>query len=134
MSILAGPGSAWFGVNPNLKIDAATMFPDGFTYIFQKDMVYKWLPSDNYVKQYPKGKIAPGFPKKIKDVFKGVPDNLDTAFRWPRDGRTYFFKGKYFWHWDETDQTAKGLFSIQEWKNVCNMYKCRTKNGPCTHW
>ena len=36
-------------------------------------------------------KIANGYPKEIKEVFKGVPNNINAVFIWGKDGKTYFF-------------------------------------------
>lgn len=33
------------------------------------------------------------YPKKIRNHWLGVPDNLDAAFTWNVNGEVYFFKG-----------------------------------------
>ena len=33
------------------------------------------------------------YPKLVSAVFPGLPDNLDTAFKWYNDGKSYLFNG-----------------------------------------
>ena len=34
----------------------------------------------------------PGYPKSISGAWGGIPNNIDTAFEWAGNGKTYFFK------------------------------------------
>ena len=43
-----------------------------------------------------------GYPAKINDSWVGVPNNMDAAMTWI-NGKTYFFKGKGFWTFDNLD-------------------------------
>lgn len=71
-----------FYINNNNVVDNA--------YFFKGDDVYKYDNEND--------KIYEGWPKKIKDVFRGkdggeaVPDNIDTVFFDLRDKNLYFFK------------------------------------------
>ncbi|XP_012510031.1 PREDICTED: matrix metalloproteinase-19 isoform X2 [Propithecus coquereli] len=47
------------------------------------------------------------YPKPIKKLFTGVPDQLSAATSW-RDGRVYFFKGKEYWRLNWQLQVEKG--------------------------
>lgn len=38
-------------------------------------------------------KASSGYPRLISNWFHGLPDNLDAAFVWGRNGMTYFIKG-----------------------------------------
>ncbi|XP_077868624.1 matrix metalloproteinase-19-like [Saccoglossus kowalevskii] len=73
--------------------DTTLMGLDGRTYALRGK--YIWSINHNGVDQ--------GYPVKIKEVFKGIPSNINAAFtsRWTQ--RTYFFKGTRFWRfYDKT--------------------------------
>lgn len=35
--------------------------------------------------------MDPGYPKKIRDGWKGVPDDIDAVYEW--NNKVFFFKG-----------------------------------------
>ena len=37
-------------------------------------------------------KIDPGYPKLIRSSWGGIPDDIDSAFQWGKNSRTYFVK------------------------------------------
>eukprot|EP00794_Sanderia_malayensis_P004808 gene4808-5438_t len=46
-----------------------------------------------------KQKVDVGYPKKISSIWKGLPNNVDSAITW-RNRATYFFKGPYYYRID----------------------------------
>ena len=70
-------------------IDAALTHNNLKTYFFQGNLVYQF---DNIA-----DKVSTGYPKLVSAVFPGLPDNLDTAFRWYNDGTSYLFNGIDFY-------------------------------------
>ena len=110
------------------------------SFIFQDDYVYKFdlLTKDSWARSIlPHSQTDVGWPKKISDVFPGLPSNIDTAFTWSYDGRTYFFKGKYFYIWDPKKNIADGLYAVDQWQNICNVYLCQVAPKPsyrCESW
>lgn len=47
------------------------------------------------------------YPKPIKELFTGVPDQPSAAMSW-QDGQVYFFKGKEYWRLNQQLRVAKG--------------------------
>ena len=90
----------------------------------------RWNTTGPPYDRLPNGKVADGWPKKISTVFPGLPDSIDTAFQWPLDGKVYFFKGSYFYIWDSVSNKADGLYGIEQWRNVCDVYVCRKHSNP----
>ena len=100
----------WPGVPDN--IDAAFTHSDLKTYFFKDHLVYQYDNIADHVSQ--------GYPKNISEVFPGVPNNIDTAFRWYYNGKSYFFKGKYFYIWEDYIVKATGPWRIsRQWQNHC---------------
>lgn len=46
------------------------------------------------------GRVELDYPRDIA-MWRGVPSDIDAAFQYI-DGKTYFFKGKHFWQFDDT--------------------------------
>ena len=52
-------------------------------------------------------RISEGYPKKIFDVFKGVPPNIDAVFTNPNDNNTYFFRDKLVYKYNSTSKRVE---------------------------
>eukprot|EP00794_Sanderia_malayensis_P020121 gene20121-22093_t len=72
------------------NVDAALSLPDEQkgqkVFFFKGNKVWLW------------GEVS--HPKRISQVWPGVPNDLDAAFYWPHTNRVYFFKGKYFYRFN----------------------------------
>ena len=44
--------------------------------------------------------VASGYPRRIRDDWPGLPDNIDAAVTWTENKKTYFFKGSQYWKFD----------------------------------
>ena len=97
-----------------------TSFRAMFTYGFNKK-TYFFRGSNVYLYDDKKMKIAPGYPKPINDVFKGVPSNIDAVFTWGKDGKTYFFKGPLYYKYNDKKKKVESGYPKQSklrWKNM----------------
>ena len=74
----------------NSKIDAIFMSADRSTYVFQGDNYWK-LTRDS---------VAPGYPRKINQDWRGLPSNIDAAFTWESTKATFFIKGSKYWKFE----------------------------------
>jgi len=45
--------------------------------------------------------VAPGYPRRISEDFGGLPGDLDAAFTWSANGKTFFFKGSQYWRFSD---------------------------------
>lgn len=107
----------WPGL-PVDGIDAGFSYSNTQSYFFKGDKVYLY---DNFLDQ-----VNPHYPsdgKLISDVWRGLPNNIDSAFRWYWDGISYFFKDDSYYWWDVSKQSARGPFLIGDtaWKNICDV-------------
>ncbi|XP_078700340.1 matrix metalloproteinase-15-like [Branchiostoma floridae x Branchiostoma belcheri] len=75
--------------NPNA---AFVWGANGKIYIFKSNRYYRF---NEYT-----GRVDPGYPKRIRQAWGGVPDRIDAALQW-RNGKTYFFKGDSYWRYDD---------------------------------
>ena len=81
-------------------------FSAAFVYGFDKK-TYFFRGSKVYLYDDKNLKVAEGYPKEIKTVFKGVPSNIDAAFTWGKDGKTYFFKGPLYYKYNDKKKTVE---------------------------
>lgn len=71
----------------NPTVDAVTITADRSTYVFQGSNYWK-LTRDS---------VAEGYPRRISQDWRGLPDNIDAAFTWESTRATYFIKGSKYW-------------------------------------
>ena len=121
---------AWPGLNSSFIVDAAFLnHTDNKAYIFQKHLVYRWdskckLPNSRD-RRFPKGCVEKDWPKEIKCFYHGkIPNDLDSVYENPKEKKVYFFKGTVSYMWDTVNNTFVGTKPIEDWGNVCNVYKC----------
>merc|ERR1719295_1797669 len=74
----------------NPTIDAVTITADRSTYVFQGSNYWK-LTRDS---------VADGYPRRISQDWRGLPDNIDAAFTWESTRATYFIKGSKYWKFE----------------------------------
>jgi len=107
------PISDWWRKRPELKRYVTLWHCNGLTYFFNGSSY--WRFDDD------KFQVDKGYPKPIKSVWEGVPDDLDDGFT-GRDGNLYFFKGdKYYTYNPDTGKTEGQSSLIRDgWKGVPN--------------
>lgn len=106
----------WPGL-PSDGIDAAFTWSNGKSYFFKGSKVYLWDNINDEVEySWRNG-------KPINNVWWGLPNKPDSAFRWYWDGRSYFFKYEYYYYWDDATNNAHGPYFIgqSKFKNICEV-------------
>ncbi|KAJ8022485.1 Matrix metalloproteinase-14 [Holothuria leucospilota] len=97
---------------PNMKctgkFDTIIRTKDGSTYAFIGTMVYK----------LDGGNIAPGFPAKIRDIFPGLPNDLDASVFLEDIGSTYIFKGDQYYRLTNTKMDTGYPRHISVWNGL----------------
>src|SRR5260221_6373481 len=78
----------WGGVDWPGGIDAALLWDADQVYFFKGSEYVKYSVAADAVDK--SGPVQ--YPQQIKRFWRGVPNDLDAAVRWP-DGRVFFFKG-----------------------------------------
>ncbi|KAL1774970.1 matrix metalloproteinase-19 [Sigmodon hispidus] len=97
-------------VEPNL--DAALYWPvNQKVFLFKGSGYWQWdeLTRTDFSR----------YPKPIKKLFTGVPDQPSAAMSW-QDGQVYFFKGKEYWRLNQQLRVAKGYP-----RNITHWMHCR---------
>jgi len=79
----------------NSTIDSIITTEDGSTYTFKGEQYWK-LTDDS---------IAPGYPKNVKQFWKGLPGHIDASFTWT-NGKSYFFKGNKYWRFTNGEKDS----------------------------
>lgn len=83
-------------------IDAAFSWGDSHGYFFVGDQYYRY--------NIDKDEVDDGYPKKIKDHWKGVPfDRIDAAFYAEGKGKVYFFRGDEYIGYFKKEDKADGV-------------------------
>ena len=103
----------------NNKCENSRNYDAVFTYGYDNKTYY--LRLNVYLYDDSKRRIASGYPRKIDDVFKGVPSNITAVFTWGKDGKTYFFKGPLYYKYDDKSKKVESGYpqkSAQRWKNM----------------
>ena len=132
----AGEGFDLINVNLNEKTDGADLYlytsntrmevnPLKTAFFYQRDKKLYFFggPDGKYYYIYePKnGKVTSA--ELITNKFGKLPDNLDAAFVWNYDEKTYFFKGKYVYRYNyKTSSIEDGYPKVisREFKGVPN--------------
>ncbi len=79
----------WYGI-PFPKIDAATEYSQGRTFLFYKDKYIQWNYDERTILE----------PMSLKD-WNGVPfDRIDAAFYWDVTNKVYLFRGTQYVRYD----------------------------------
>ncbi|KAM8961366.1 matrix metalloproteinase-25 [Pelodytes ibericus] len=90
----------WLGLPHDLpRIDAVYERTNDSRIVFISGDLY-WVFQDT--------KVLPGYPRPLSDFGLGT-DGVDGAFVWSHNRKTYFFRGKNFWRFnDQTSQPDPG--------------------------
>ncbi|XP_076339463.1 matrix metalloproteinase-2-like [Tachypleus tridentatus] len=74
------------------KIDGAMVWGhNGKTYLFSGEQYWRYSETE--------GVVELDYPRDIK-TWRGIPYNIDATFQYS-DGKTYFFKSKFFWTFND---------------------------------
>ena len=100
-----------------ISLDAALYVPSGRdvngpsrSYFFKRSECWR----------YEKGELVGGYPKSISAEFSGIPDDLDSAFVWSGNGKTYFMKGYQYFRYDWGSRRLENGYpqSTDVWKGL----------------
>ena len=82
---------------PNCEDDDLCRDPKIDTIFGTKDGNYFVFKGANYWK-LTEDSVESGYPREISDDWPGLPNNIDAAFTWTDNQKTYFFKGTVLLH------------------------------------
>jgi len=111
------------------KIPDKTMFDAAFVGGSGNRYIYFFKGSKYWKYSLDKGTVNNGYPKLIKDVWDGIPNNLDAAFKREhtdpkKNNKIYFFKGSYAYKYGTNSDGDRGRIAkgkIKDWfKGVPN--------------
>lgn len=117
---VSGPHSIYSGSNPlqlNFptwvrEIDAAmTWYRNGRTYFFSGSFYWRY---DNKNKR-----IDSGYPKKIKQGWRGLSSKIDTAYSSATEKKTYFISGTKYYEFDDRNIRVNGVYDVNRFMQ-CN--------------
>ena len=86
------------------SIDTIFQTAAGTSYVFRGESYWK-LTSVS---------IASGYPRRIADDWKGLPNDIDAAFTWQLTDSTYFFSGVNYWKFKNWTADPKNPKSMAE--------------------
>ena len=96
---ISGPNPiTQYGLDANMRdLDAALSWKgSGKQYFFKGSRFWRY--------DVGKKRLDPGYPKHIR-LWRGIPNNIDAAFRW-RNNALYFFKGLKILNFDTIDNKS----------------------------
>ena len=82
----------WGGLT---SVDAAFTYNSGYTNTGEGGGTMTYLFIGAYYFVFSDMMMADGYPKDIGDNW-GLPDDLDAAFQWSKNGLLYFIKGAFY--------------------------------------
>jgi hypothetical protein len=70
--------------------------------------------------------VPNGYPKKISEVWKGVPDSIDAAISSQKRNQAYFFKEKLFYRFNDiSKKVADDQNPPYPRESFIRFFKCR---------
>ncbi len=104
----------------NGRCSSVSNYDAAFTYGYDQK-TYFFRGSNVYIYDDKKMMMTRDSPKKIKDVFPGVPSNISAVFTWAKDNKTYFFRGPFYYKYDDKNKKVERGYpkrTNRRWKNM----------------
>ncbi|XP_055346859.1 matrix metalloproteinase-14-like [Paramacrobiotus metropolitanus] len=99
----------WVGLPET--IDTVFTGPEGYTFFFKGDQVYR----------FKNRQMQSGYPRPISQAFPGVPSNLDAVFFYLPNRKIYFIKGGQYYRFEAgTERRVADGYpkNLSEWKKL----------------